>query len=102
MRLCQCCCSYSVFGIAHILGLGLFLCTAPRDLFPSFRGSQSPRFIVRVEVLLFLTFDHYAHLLILCSPCVRYRALGISLLAPVRVLKDLDNRRRRVVQSRIE
>src|SRR5712675_3461233 len=82
-----CCCFYSVFGIVRILGLSLFLRTASRDLFPSFCDSQSPTFIVRIEVLLFLSFDHYAHLLLLCSRCVRYRALGISLLAPVQVLK---------------
>jgi len=56
---------------------------------PSFQNSQNLTFIVCVEVWLFLSFDHYAHLLILCNRRVRYRVLSISLLAPVRVLKDL-------------
>ena len=75
---------YCAYSWTHYIPLYSF--TRP---FPSFWNSQNLTFIVCIEVWLFLSFNHYAHLLILCNWCVRYRTLGISLLAPVQVLKNL-------------
>jgi|SRR5712671_5265934 len=79
---CRLC--YSTLSLAPLaMFSGFFLRTASQDLFLSFHDLQSPPFIIRVGVLLFLTFDRCALLLVPRSRRVRYRMLGIFVLTPV-------------------